>query len=541
MGLMSNTIRRAAAGLLMLGAAATAAADALTPGGVGATLKPAPQLHKPPPAPAVRRPPPPPPLAVPEGGPRIVVRRFVFSGNSIYPTAQLQALLQDELHRPLSLAQLYAAADRIADFYAAHGYVLATVVVPPQSVDQGDVRLQVVEGRIGRIRFENNDDYGDALLTGFMRHTHPDAVYRSDALEQDLYVLNSLPGLKARAVLTPAANFGHSDVVVKTAEKHFGVDAGFDNYGRREVGEYRYSVGLTLNNPGRIGDQLKLLVLHSNTDRLNYGSVAYNLPIGYAGWRLDVDLGRALFKVAPPLEAAGKNESAQVQLERPWLHTARDALASSAGYLYTDANADLAGVMLSDTRISLLTLGMTGSHLWDDGAASQWIASVHTNFHQANAVERNRERIRGEINLQHLQPVFGSLQALAVLDGVWSPDPLPDTEQLSIGGPTTIRGFAPAEVRGDRGWYGQLTLRLPRFVGPLLVIPRVYGDTGVVGILDHPPGAKGRDSLSAAGIGTDINYRQYSLHFDWAYPLDSRPGSDGRDDGRVYISLTAAM
>ena len=522
-------------------AAHCAWAEPLTPGSIGDMLKTPPQLQRPAPSPEVRTPPSA-PTQIPEAGSaRITVHEFVLTGNSVFSAEQLQPLLQPFLDTPLSLAGLYAAADRVADFYQARGYTLASVAIPPQTVDEGRVTLQIIEGRIGKLRFEGNDDYGDPLLQGYFKHAKPETVYRSQDLQQDLYAVNDLPGLKARAVLTPGETFGHSDVVVETDEKHFGVDAAIDNYGRQEVGEYRYSLGLTLNNPGRIGDQLRLAVLHSNTDRLNYGSAAYNLPLGSNGWRLDAAYGRALFKLAPPFDAGGKNQAAQMDVGRTWLHNANDQLATSVGYSFTDANADLSGLPLSATRISLMTLGVNATHVWRDGSVTQAIGSLHTNFQQADAGNLDRERGRAEVSLQHLQSLGPRLQALAEFDGVYSPDPLADTEQIAIGGPSTVRGFAPTEVRGDRGWYSRLTLRSPLFAGPVLLIPRVFYDTGVVGILNHPPGGKERDSLSGTGIGTDVNYRQYSLHIEWAYPVDSRPTSDGRDSGRIYLSLSAAM
>src|SRR3546814_3743458 len=59
----------------------------------------------------------------------------------------------------------------------------------------------------------------------------------------------------------------------------------------------------------------------------------------------------------------------------------------------------------------------------------------------------------------HLQPLPWQLQLLTHVNGVYSPDPLVDTEAYSLGGPNTVRGFPSAEVRGDRGYFGSVTLR----------------------------------------------------------------------------------
>jgi len=125
-----------------------------------------------------------------------------------------------------------------------------------------------------------------------------------------------------------------------------------------------------------------------------------------------------------------------------------------------------------------------------------------------------------------------------VVDAVYSPDPLADTEQMSIGGPTTVRGFPTSEARGDRGFFGQLTFRRPWTFGKAAVVPRIYIDTGLVDSKNFAPVPRHRDSLTGTGIGADLIYRTVDLKVDWSYPLDSKPVSDGRDDGRVYASLT---
>jgi hemolysin activation/secretion protein len=526
---------------LACGGVAAAAPTPPTPGSIGDTLKLSPSLQVPAPAPEVTQNPRRTNEAPAGDEASITVSHFTLVGNTLFTAEQLAPLLADFLNRPITLAQLYEAADRITDYYVAHGYTLGSAMVPAQTVRDGEVTLRIIEGRIGEIRFENNDDYTDQCLLAFMTHTQPGNVYRSDDLQHDLFTLNDLPGLKTRAVLTPGTEFGTSDIVVKTAQKHFDVDAGIDNYGRKDVGEYRYSLGLTLNNPGRIGDQVQLLVLHSNTDRLNYGSAAYNAPIGHDGWRVGASYGRALFDVDYPFYTAGKNETGSLEANKTWLHTATTVAATSIGWMFTNADVDLSGLPFSATGVHLVTLGANGSQLWRNGAFSQLVGSVHTDFRQATPENHNHERIRLELNAQHLQPLPARLQILGELDGVYSPDPLADTEQMSIGGPTTVRGFPPTEVRGDRGWYARATLRRPFRLGAFALIPRVFADTGAVNILDHAAGAKSRDSLSGAGAGADLDYRQYSLHIDWAYPLDSTPVSDNRDDGRVYLSLAASF
>ncbi len=521
-----------------------------TPGTIGDTLKQPPALQPPLAVPGIVTPPPAAPAGASQGA-TIVVSAFSFSGNTLFSEDVLFPLVEEYTGKPITLAQLYEAADRVADFYMRKGYALASVNVPAQKIKDGVVHLEVIEGRIGKIAFEGNHHYHNDILGGFVSRTHPKDVYQAPPLEHDLQMLNALPGLAARAVIQPGADYGTSDVTVKVQEDPIDGYVVVDNYGRKDSGEYRVSASVTLNNPFGVADQLQVLGTHSTNNGLNYGYVDYSVPLNFSGLRFDINYGHAYFKTEPLAgsEVNGKNNNLQLSLIQPWLRTSTDTFVTSLGFLHTDGNADFLGSLsLSETNINLLNLGLNYAHIWQNSAVTQYIASIHTNFSENTAADANKfpadlnhERVRVEIDVQHLQPLPARFQLLGQVDAVYSPDPLADTEQFSIGGPTSVRGFPSSEARGDRGFFAQLTLRRPFVWGPVSLVPRVFGDTGLVRAKHFAPAPSDSNSLTSAGLGADLIYRTFDLKVDWTHPLDSTPVSDGRDDGRVYASLSAGF
>jgi hemolysin activation/secretion protein len=541
------------AGGLAMSAQAAPAAPLVTPGAIGDTLKQATELQPPAAAPDIT-PPIRPQAQGGDQGPRITVTQFVFTGNTVFDDAALQPLVAPYLNKPISLGQLYEAADAVAEFYAHKGYTLANVAVPAQKVTGGTVTLEVIEGRVGRIDFDGNHRYHDDVLHSYVSHTQPGQVYQSGPLENDLEILNSLPGLEARAVLKPGSAYGTSDVVIKTHEDLIDGNVVVDNYGRKDTGAFRTSASLTVNNPVGIGDQLQLLGTHSGTNQLDYWYVDYNLPLDTTGLRFDVNYGYAFFQVDVPSTAGGeskldgKNLNAEADLQQTWLRTTADTLSGSAGFMHTDANANIDGVISAeDTNVNLVNLGVTYSHAWRNAAATQVVASIHTNFNGAKPAadgspgDLAREKVRAEIDVQHLEPLPQRLQALLQIDAEYSPDALADTEKFSIGGPTSIRGFPASEARGDRGYYTQLTLRRPFVFGRVTLLPRVFFDAGRVVNVDPAGTGDTAETLARPGLGADVLYRTVTLKVDWSYPLDGKPVSDDRNNGRVYAALSAGF
>nr|WP_241696081.1 ShlB/FhaC/HecB family hemolysin secretion/activation protein [Solimonas terrae] len=522
------------------------AAGQSTPGQVGDSLKRPEPVPAAPSAPSIEHGSPADSRVAP-GGKTVTVSQFEFTGNTLFSEAELGAITASYTHRPVTLFDLYEAADRVADFYASRGYTLASVTIPPQTISDGVVRLLVSEGRIARIAVENNKLYSADEVRRYFPAAAPGSVYRGDRVQDSLRTLNTLPGLKARAVLKPGASYGTSDLIVKVDEKPIEGSLNIDNYGRKDIGEFRISALARFNDPLHVEDQLSLMALRSENGLLDYGYVEYSLPLNFTGARLHMSYGDAEFDVRNST-IDGRNRAGRLQLEQSLLNHGATQLSVNGGVSRTIANADFTGTTFSRTAISLLEIGALLTHSYADFAVTQLSTTIHSNFESqdrndlaAGSVPHGRERLRWEVDVQHLQPLFGLTQLLAHFNGVYSPDPLVDTEAYSLGGPDSIRGYPSGEIRGDRGYQGSLTLRRPVDWAGLHWVPRAFIEAGSTFLIDAPTGVDSKESLTSAGIGTDVNWNRVTVHADWSFPLDNRTVSDDRDSSRVFGSLAVAF
>jgi hemolysin activation/secretion protein len=85
------------------------------------------------------------------GGPRVTVRQVRITGATVFPEAELQALLADGLKQPLSLAGLQAWRRASLQHYRQAGYLVARAYLPAQKVSGDTVEIAVVEGRLDRV------------------------------------------------------------------------------------------------------------------------------------------------------------------------------------------------------------------------------------------------------------------------------------------------------------------------------------------------------------------------------------------------------
>lgn len=515
-----------------------------TPGQVSESLKPAPELTLPS-SPEVDIDATQPVRVVPlvaADQALLTVKGFEFTGNALFSEQHLSAQLRSYIGRRVTLADLYEAADRIAGFYHEQGYTLATVNLPPQKVSEGTVLMQISEGRVARVVVEGDERYRPESIRHYLGTFRSREIYRAESLQQGLRTLSTLPGLKVKATVRPGETAGDSDVLLTLDERPLQGGVTVDNFGRESVGEYRLTASATLNNPLGVEDQLQLSGLVSEDALTRYGALLYSVPLNFHGTRLRFGYSHADFEIDDsPVE--GRSRNGELTVEHPLLHDARQRLLMSLGATRTLSNADFSGLIFNQTSITLLRLGLAYTRTHDNAAVTQVSSAMSSNFDSlsiedfADGEVEGNQRLKWDLDVQHLMPLARSLQLYVRAAGAWSPDPLVDTEKFSLGGPGSVRGFPSAEVRGDYGYFGSVSLQHMSALAGLSLRSRLFVDGGEVFSVDAPDAG----SLSSVGIGFDLMRNPLSLRLDWAYPLGSRESSDGHDSGRLFGSLAASF
>ena len=79
--------------------------------------------------------------------------------------ATIHELRLEMYNRQLTIGLLQDIANEVTSYYRSKGFILAQAYVPAQTVSNGDVVIQVIEGNLAEIIVENNHDY----LTGMMQ------------------------------------------------------------------------------------------------------------------------------------------------------------------------------------------------------------------------------------------------------------------------------------------------------------------------------------------------------------------------------------
>lgn len=448
------------------------------------------------------------------GGPTLEVKGFVVQGNTVIADAELQALLADLKGRTVNLGDVQAGARRITLLYRERGYPLARAYLPAQEIENGVIRINVLEGRYGEITANNTSRAGGFALRP-LQALQPGETVQADTLTRSLLLLQDVPGTDIKSTLKPGASTGTTDLLVDVKPGPLvsgSVDA--DNYGNRFVGEYRLGGSLDVNNPLGLGDRLSLRAVGSDEDQ-HYGRIGYQLPV--TPWATQVgvaysDMDYQLGKDFEDLHAHGNARITSVYAIQPLLRSRNLSLTTQLQFDDKRLKDDIDEVEdKSDKHSRVVTLAFNGSsrdELLGGGLTSFSLAwsngSLNIDGSAKQLADDATAGTQGQFNkvapsLVRLQRLTDRFSLYTQLQGQWSDSNLDSSEQFYLGGAYGVRAYPQGEAAGDQGWLANVELRYALTEAWQL---STFVDHGEVRINKNPwTSDDNHRSLSGTGLG----------------------------------------
>lgn len=464
------------------------------------------------------------------GGAAVILNTVKLSGNSVFSEETLRAALGDVTGKTFDLAGLRGLAQRITDVYQAGGYPFARAILPPQDLANGDLRIEVIEGRYGVVQAQGDDSVLAQQASAFLDGLLPGSVIASAPLERAALLLDDLPGIQTSATMRPGTQAGTGDLIVQVArDQRVRGDIGLDNAGSRYTGKNRVRANVDINSPFLLGDQLTVRALLSE-EKLWLGSLGYSLPLGTSGLRGNVGYSHTSYELAKEfasLHANGTAKVASAGLSYPILRSQKANLTLIATYQSKDLhdNRDSTRTYESKSSQSMpLALqfdyrdafdGITyGSASWTPGKLK-----LDAGLTAVDDYKSNGRFHKVNLDVVRLQSLPAGFNLMAHLSWQQANKNLDSSEKLSLGGASGVRAYPSGEATGDEGGLAQLELRYDAGA----YTPYAFMDAGRITVNAKPVVAgDNRRSLSGGGLG--LRYQRQAWSADVALAWRSMGG-----------------
>jgi len=498
-----------------------------------------------------------------DNGVNVQLREFLIKGNSLISDEELQALLSTWKNRPLGMLQLKRITAKISEYYQQRGY-LVRVLLPQQDINNGELKIVIVEARFGeaKVEFSVPPQRSEKTLISktIEKQQTRGQFLRLDKLERATLLLQDMPGINVKSTLVPGQQNGETDVVVTATETAVvGGAVTLDNLGVRSTGEWRISPTLRLMNPSGAGDDATLSTMFSEGN--SYGRASYRRPLNHDGLYGGINvsyLGYSLGGDFDALGAEGTASSFGIDGSYAWIRQQKQSLWLNSSITHKSYDNRQLGQSVSDKVIDALQIGVSGNF-----SDTRWTAGV--NYYSANltfgsldlsgnAINEAQDKASAEtagsysvlrFQMARLQRLRDDLGLWVSLRGQFASKNLDSSESMSGGGPSGVRAYPVLEGRGDNGLLLTIEGRY-RVRDNLTVMPILDFAT----LTDKATKLESSETNNFTGIGIGADWSlhgNYSLRGSIAHRIGDNPladpvtgyDSNGRkNDWPIWITIS---
>jgi len=428
--------------------------------------------------------------------------------------------------------------------YQAKGFQTVSVQIPPQQVKGGIVILQVIEGKVGRLRVKGARYFSPDQIKKAAPSLAEGTVPDFNKVSQDIVALNQLPDRRVTPTLRAGIEPNTVDVdlnVKDTLPLHGNLE--LNNRYSPNTTPLRLNGALSYSNLWQLGHSagFSFQVAPENLNDAEVFSGYYLLRFPHLDWLSLILQGTKQNSNVSTLggaAVAGRNEvvGARAVITLPPGKNFFHSISLGIDWKHYDQGLNLSTGEVQ-TPLTYYPWSATYSATWlGKGYETDLNAGVTFNLRGMGSTEtefdNNRFKATGSFiyfrgDLSETLDLPRGFQLFAKFQGQVSDQPLVNSEQFAGGGLATVRGYLEAEELGDDAIFGSVELRTPSllsWMGGKANEWRFYmfAEAGELTLQDTLPQQVSRFDLASYGFGSRIRLQDhFNGSIDAGIPLIS--------------------
>lgn len=471
--------------------------------------------------------------------------------------------------QPLTPAVVQGVAQAALNFYMKKNRPVVFVQPLIANYSNGTLEILIVEAKLEEKIGQGARWFSNPMLANTLRVQPGDYIDRRQLLN-DLTWINENPFLRSDVVFAPGDTPGTTKIILETKDR-FPVRgyAGIENTGSEQSGEWRWLVGANWGNAFFLGQQLNYQFSAAFQD-------IYSQPVHAASWVVPLpwrhrfalygtfaasqsDIGGAVG--APDLNYTGYSVQISPRYTIPignLYGSVLQEIVLGMDWKRSDFGYNQAGDYVPTNKTDVVQFmagyngGITDKYgrttfgfevFWSPGG----IGSRDTDAaYEAVDPRLQANYLYALLRLGRTTQLPYNFSLITQASGQVASTALISSEQLSIGGYGTVRGYDERVLFGDQGVVLNTELRSPsisigRLTGQDWLTDELqllaFWDFGLVSSLDPLPGDAASYYLTSIGVGLRYSLAPYvSVRCDIGFPLVD-PEVAGVDVGEARASV----
>ena len=489
---------------------------------------------------------------------KFIVKHFKVEGLSPLSEDFINDYFKALNNQLYSLKDLQTISKDLEKVIQNQGYPFYKVVLPPQKLSNGDIKLQVMAFTLGKIEVKGSEYFSNENIIASLPILQKLAYSpNTNEISAAIRVANKHPSKLVQMTFKASDNPDKLDAdVVVSDHRPFQATLTANNYGTRTSGEYRLIGALQYSNLWGLDHIINGSYSTSpdHADSVQQYGANYSLPIyKLKGW-LSLYFANSSIStgnVGSDLQITGAGEMYGMHYQQflPKFGAYEHSLDAGIDNRYFINDVQFGNQQIGgNVRSVPFSLLYKGEYLWKNthsGYYLQWVSNTDYGSHNTEAFYlANRQNAHQNWDLfrygANFSFNFNEWLFQTTLTGQDSHYSLIAGEELGIGGSYDVRGYAQRETGADNGQIVKIEISTPRWQQMNLFGFFDYGH----GQLQNPTPDQTREwNLRGTGIGARVSVGEYFTgNITFATALDSVPnlglsGGTVAGDNRIHANI----
>ena len=409
---------------------------------------------------------------------RFDIDDFAVQGAETLPGIEIEEAIYPFLGPKRTADDVEKARAALEKAYHDKGFQTVSVSVPQQNALGGTVILKVTELKVGQLRVKNSRYFDLDNIKGRARSLKPGTVPNFNQVTADIVGLNQWPDRRITPALRAGLTPGTVDVDLNVEDKvPFHASVELNNRQSPNTTATRINSTVRYDNLWQLGHSLSFSyqVAPQRTEDAQVFSGSYLARIEGVEW-LSL-LGYAVksssdvatiggLNVVGPGEILGGRAVITLPARENFFHT----ISAGIDYKHFDQTVRIGVDGFSSPVTYYPAVASYGATYSTEKFTTQLNAAVTYNMRAPSsdwvAFDNKRAYASASfahlnIDVSHTQELPEGFQLYGKVQSQLADGPLVSSEQMSVGGLDTVRGYLESEVLGDDGVAGNLELRSP--------------------------------------------------------------------------------